>query len=256
MALPLLEKNMASPTRFLSGITPAASFQPLGHCGVPDPFFYAEYADDFLHYNAGDYTVTASGGSVAATAANGSGGRILFTTGATGGNFAEIQLSAAQFQIVSGKKLFYLCRIRPTIITTNAFIAGLIETNTTPFSAIADGIYFSKAAGSSDIVLNVVTGSTSIGTATISGALTAATDIDLGFYVDRSGNIKAFYGNSLEGYKRPNTATLGPNVGILSSALTGSLTAALLNPTLAFSNGATAAATTGIADFQFAAQER
>ena len=56
--------------------------------------------------------------------------------------------------------------------------------------------------------------------------------------------------------KRPNTVVLGPNVGILNSALTASLSTAQLNPTLAFSNGATAAATTGVADFLFAAQER
>lgn len=247
---------MASPTRALSGITQAASYQPLGHIGIPDPFFYACFEDDFLHYNTGDYTVTASGGSVAATAANGTGGRILFTTGAVAGNFAEIQLSTAGFQYVAGKKLAFLCRIQPTIITTNAFIAGLIETNTTPFTSVADGIYFSKVAGSSNIVLTVRKGSATLGTATITGALTAATDIDLGFYVDRSGNIKAFYGSSLEGVKRPNTAVLGPNTGILNSALTASLSTAQLNPTLAFSNGATAAATTGVADFLFAAQER
>lgn len=247
---------MAAPTRFLSGITPAASYQPLGHIGIPDPFFYACFEDDFLYYNSGDYTVTASGGSVAATAANGTGGRILFTTGAVAGNFAEIQLSTAGFQYVAGKKLAFLCRIQPTIITTNAFIAGLIETNTTPFTSVADGIYFSKVAGSSNIVLTVRKGSATLGTATITGALTAATDIDLGFYVDRSGNIKVFYGSNLEGAKRPNTAVLGPNIGILNSALTSSLSTAQLNPILAFSNGATAAATTGVADFLFAAQER
>jgi hypothetical protein len=247
---------MSAPTRFLSGITPAASFQPLGHIGIADPFFYASYDDDFLHYNSGDYTVTAASGSVAANAANGSGGRILFTTGATAGNFAEIQLATAGFQITASKKLAYLCRLQVANVTTSAFIAGLINTTTTPFSAVSDGIYFNKAAASTNLTVLVRSGSATIGSATITGALTNATDVDLGFYLDRSGNLKIFAGSSLEGVKRPNTATLGPNYSILASSLTAAQTAVLLNPTLAISNGATAAAMTGVADFQFAAQER
>ena len=247
---------MSAPTRFLSGITPAASFKPLGNIGVCDPFFYATFADDFIHYNTGDYTVTASGGSVAATAANGSGGRILLTTGAVAGNFAEIQLTTASFQIVSQKKLAYLTRIQVANVTTSAFIVGLCNTTATPFTAVSDGIFFSKAAASTNLTLTVNSGSTTIGSLTISGALANNTDVDLGFYLDRSGNIKAFVGSSLEGYKRPNTATLGPNYGILASSLTAAQTAVLLNPTIAVSNGATAAAMTGVADFHFAAQER
>lgn len=248
---------MASPTRWPSGITQAASYQPLGGIGIPDPFFYANYEDDFLHYNTGDYTVTASGGSVAATAASGSGGRILLTTGAVAGNFAELQLSTAGFQYTAGKKLAYLARIQGAAVSTQAWILGLINTTATPFTAVADGIYFSKAAGSTNIVVNVVTGSATIGTTTITTAgLANNTDIDLGFYVDRLGNIKIFFGNNLEGNKRQDFATLGPMAGILASSLTGSITSVLLNPTLAVSNGATAAATTAVADFQYAAMER
>lgn len=228
---------MSAPTRFLSGITAAASYQPLGHIGVPDPFFYAYYEDDFLPYNAALYTVTAASGSVAANAANGSGGRILFTTGATAGNFAEIQLPTAGFQIVAGKKLAFLCRLQVANITTSAIIAGLCATTATPFTSVSDGIYFSKAAASTNLVVTVRSGSATIGSTTISGALTNATDVDLGFYLDRSGNIKIFVGSNLEGVKRPNTATLGPNYSILASSLSAAQTAVLLNPTLAISNG-------------------
>jgi hypothetical protein len=247
---------MAAPTRFTSGVTQAARFQPLGHIGVLDPFFYVLFEDDFTPYNAANYTVTAASGSVAATAASGAGGRILFTTGAVAGNFAELQQPVANFQVAAGKKLAFLCRLQVANITTSAFFAGLIATNATPFAAIADGIFFSKAAASTDIVLKAVTGSATVGSATISGALTAATDIDLGFYLDAGGSIKAFVGAGLEGVKRQNTANLGPNYGIAASNLTGALTAVLLNPTLALSNGATAAPMTGVADFLFAAQER
>lgn len=248
---------MSSPSRFPSGITQSMPWQPLGHAGVPNPFFYAQYEDDFLHYNSGDYTVTSpNSGTVAATAAKGSGGRLLFTTGATGGNYCSIQLSAAGFQIVSGKKLFYLVRLQIDQITNDTFIAGLCNTTTTPLSGVADGIYFSKAAASTDIILTNRAGSATIGSVTISGALTVNTDIDLGFYVDRSGNIRAYVGSNLVGAKRPNMATLGPNYGIAASSLTAAQTAVLLNPTICIGNGATASAITGVADFQFAGQER
>jgi len=247
---------MPAPTRFTSGLTQAGSFQPLGALGIPDPFFYAMYEDDFLPYNAALYTVTASGGSVAGTVASGSGGRILITTGGSAGNFGELQLPAAGFQYVAGKKLAFLCRLQVANVTTSSILAGLINTTATPFAAVADGIYFSKAAASTNLVLNVVTGGSSKGTATLAGALANATDIDLGFVVNRLGDIKAFAGANLEGAKRQNFTVLGPNFGILNSALTGAITAVLLNPTIAVSNGATAAAMTGVADFLFAAQER
>ena len=250
---------MGVPTRWTSGFTQAAKWQPLGNLGIPDPFFYATYEDDFLPYNAAEYTVTAAGGTVAATAANGSGGRILFTTGAVAGNWAEIQLPVAGLQYTAGKKLSYLARIQVANITTSAFIVGLINTDITPFTAVADGIYFNKVAGSTNLVLTAVTSSVVVGTATINVAtsgLTNATDIDLGIYVSPTGSIFAFVGSNLEGAKRQDFATLGPTASILGTALTGALTAVLLNPTIAVSNGATAAPMTAVADFQFAAQER
>lgn len=249
---------MAAPSRLTSGLTQAASWQPLGGLGIPDPFFYSFFDDDFIPYNSAYYTVTAAGGSVAATVTNGSGGRALFTTGAVAGNFAEIQVPSAGFQYVASKKLAFLCRIQTSDVVNNAMVLGLINTTATPFTggSITDGIYFSKAAASSNIIATVVTGSVVIGTVTISGLLTNATDIDLGFQVERTGGIKIFAGANLEGVKRQNTANLGPQYSIQASALTGVLTTVLLTPTLAVSNGTTAAAVTMVGDFLFGAAER
>jgi len=247
---------MGNPVRLTAGFTQDATYQPLGQIGVPDPFFYAYYEDDFLPYNAALYTATASGGSIAATATKGSGGRILFTTAATAASYPTIQLPVASFQYTATKKLAYLCRLQIDNITNDTFIAGLIDTTTTPFTTITDGIYFLKAAASTNIVVTVVTGSVVIGTVTLSGLLTANTDIDLGFTVDRLGNILIYAGNNLIGQQRQNTDILGPTGKILASSLTGTMTAVLLNPTISIGNGATAAAITGNADFMYAAQER
>lgn len=245
----------SSPVRLTSGFTQDASWQPLGAIGIPNPFFYAQFADDFLPYQSAKYTVTATGGSVAQTFTNGTGGRILFTTGATATNFAEIQMDGDGFSYIAGKKFVYLTRLQVADITNTAIIAGLIDVTATPFTAVTDGIYFYKAAAGTSIQLRAVTGSTLIGSATITGALTANTDIDLGFYVDRSGNIKAFYGHNLIGNQSQNTATLGPDTAIRASALTGTLTTVALYSTLAV-QASTAAAQTMVADFLFSAQER
>jgi hypothetical protein len=165
-------------------------------------------------------------------------------------------VASANFQYVPGKKLAFLCRVQLANVTTQTLVAGLITSGNVDPTTITNGIYFTKAAGSTNLVLNVVNASVVIGTTTITGALANATDIDLGFVVTPGGSIKAFVGNNLEGVKRQDFAILGPNAGILASALTGTIPTTALAPTLAVGNGATAAAITGIADFLFGAQER
>lgn len=246
---------MAAPTRFTSGITQAAKWQPLGDAGFPDPFFYSSFEDDYNPYVAGYYTVTATGGSVAQSVANNLGGRILLTTGAVAGNFAELQV-APFIQYTAGKRLFFLTRLQVASATTSQFVAGLISSNVTPLTSVADGIYVSKSAGSTNLVLNAVTGGVSRGMSTLSGVLSNNTDIDVGIEVDRQGNVKMWAGESLEGVKRPESSNLGPNASLLSTSLTGALTSALLGPTLALGNGVTAAAMTGISDFLLGAMER
>lgn len=247
---------MSTPMRIKSGFTQDAPYQPLAGIGTPNPFFYIQYDDDFLHYNAGDYTVTAASGSVAATSTKGSGGRLLFTTGATAGNFAEIQLTTTGFAYTPGKRMAYFTRIQAAAASTSSIIAGLIGTNTTPFTSVANGIYFYKAAASTAIQLLVVSSSSTIGSIASVATLAADTDVDLGFFIDRSGNIKVFSGTNLVGASNQNTATLGPSYGLLSSNLSAAIPTNALTPTLALSNGATASATTMASDFQYAAQER
>lgn len=249
---------MSAPSRFTSGLTQAASFQPLGHVGIPDPFFYAYYEDDFIPYNAALYTVTAAGGTVAGTGSNGAGGRILFTTGAIAGNSAAIQVVGTSMQYVATKKLAFLTRYQTASGVTSTLIAGLINTTAAPFTLanITDGIYFNSAAGSADLTVIVRSASATIGSVTITGALPSGSDIDLGFLVDRKGNINIYIGNNLEGAQRQDFAVAGIVASIPNSTLTAPLSTVLTTPTLAMSNGATAAAMTGVADFMFAGMER
>lgn len=243
---------MASPVRFTSGLTQAASFQPLGQIGIPDPFFYAYYEDDFIPYNSAIYTVTAATGSVAADVADGNGGRIKLANTAAASDFVSLQVPSAGFQYTAGKKLVYLTRVR--ISSTNTAVRiGLINVTATPFAAgLTDGIYFTVTGGT--VTLNVLKASVSLGTAVV-GTLTYGSDVDLGFFVDSKGNIKTFVGANLEGVKRQDFAILGPNGGILASALTSTISTVFLTPTLSeITTNSTVQSL--VSDFQFAGMER
>lgn len=248
---------MSTPTRFTGGLTQAAEFQPLGRIGIPDPFYNATFADDFLPYRAGDYTVTAAGGSVAASANSGTGGRILLTTGATIGNFAEIQQPTANFANVPGQQLAFLTRVNLADVVNSTLLAGLIDTRTTPFTP-QDGFYFSKANGSNAITFNAISAGVVVGSVTVPpnpGFINGA-DLDLGFVIDRLGNIDIYAGYHLEGYfANQNRAPLGPTAKLRVANLTGAYTILPVNPTVALGAG-TAVAQTGSVDFLFASQER
>lgn len=250
---------MGTPTRFTGGLTQAAEFQPLGQLGIPDPFYFASFYDDFLPYRAGDYTVTATGGSVAATASGGTGGRILLTTGATIGNQAEIQQPTANFAHVPGKKLAFLCRVNLADVVNSNFLAGLINTTVTPFAADT-GIYFLKASGANTVQLIAESGGVVVGSADIpviaNNVFLNGADMDLGFYVDEQENIWAYVGYHLEGDKpNQNRTLLGPVASIRVEERTGALSLLPVNPTVALSAG-TAVAQTGTCDFVGAFQER
>lgn len=244
---------MGTPTRYTSGFTQDAKFQPLGLIGTPNPFFYAQYHDEYLGYIPGRYTNTVtSAGTIAQSAA--AFGRILFTTNPTTPlttDIASQQLDSAGFLLSLTKKVAYLTRLQLADVTNSALLVGMIQTTTTPFT-VTDGIYFSKASGSTNLVVNVMVASSVVATTTLTGLLTNATDIDLGFTYDGKGSLRIYAGAGLIGSSvRQNVVTLGQK-GTLSVS---SFPSVLLNPTLAIQSG-TASSKTMSVDLQFAAQER
>lgn len=192
------------PKRNPSGYTPQPPYGPWADCGAGDDFFYQTDADDFNGFVAGNWTATENnGGTVALTA--GGGGQLLFTTGATATNYASIQRPAANIVVPqgasAGKKLFWAARLQLASLNSG-FIAGLCDATTTPFAAITDGIWFSKAAGaigSNGLMFNVSSGSTNLATA-LSFLPVAATEFDMAFYVDRNGNVNYSIGAQLFGW--------------------------------------------------------
>ena len=250
-----------APTRLTAGLTTDAPWQPLAQYGLRNPFFYHEVEDDFDSSIASSiWTQTHTGNGSIAHAA-GDGGTILFTTNSAAPattDIAAIQLPAAGFTIAAPKKLFFLARLQVSDVANAAFLAGLIQTTTTPFT-VTDGIYFYKASGSaSNLVLNYAVGGTITSLTIPVAAYTLAnnTYVDLAFTTDRLGNLYAYIGSQLVGFiPQSGSGTLTPPRGPAASVATPTLTTATLNPTLAIQSG-TASSKTMTADFIMASKER
>lgn len=258
------------PVRCTSGSTSDYPFGPLADCGIGNPVFYHQFYDDFDNSlgATGLWTVSAGGaGTVAST--SGDGGLALFTTAGANGNFESIQTPAAGFTlpqgVLAGKKEFFLTRLQLSDVTNSAFIAGLISINATPFTAVADGVWFSKASGGTVLNINSAIGSVVTTTAIPVSAFTLANavNIDLGWYIDRNGNLNAFVGAQLVGYITQsgtgavNSAgvSLVPTLGRCVSVAGLTFSTANLAPTLAVQTGAVAVKTMTV-DFVVAAKER
>src|ERR1700679_1433240 len=200
--------NSQPPVRNPSGNATDQPFGPFADCGSGNPAFYHQFFDDFDNAlgagtgTNGLYTYSRTG-PVAHTP--GDGGLALFSTLVGAGTFVQIQLPAADFTATSPQKMFFETRLQVATLTTNAWIAGLTNSNSTPFSGgITDGIYFSKAAASTTINLIVVHGGTVSATVPVPvGAITnyaTATNFDLAWYLDRHGDVRIFANNQLVGW--------------------------------------------------------
>ena len=170
---------MATPGHAIGGISTDAPFQALADFGLPNPFLYHYWEDDFDDFKAAaaTYVVTANAnGTIASTPLD--GGAVLFTTNSSTPlvtDIASIQLPSASYRVAPGFKSFYMTRIALADVTNPAFVAGLIQKTTTPFT-VTDGIWFSKASGSTVLNLNVANASSTVTTAvpTAANAFTSA----------------------------------------------------------------------------------
>jgi len=260
--------NTGTPTRFEKGISTDAAYGPLAKFGQPHPFAYHYFEDDFdlSPGVSGYYTATKTGNGTIAGAA-GDGGRALFTTNSStpaSGDVCSIQLPVAGFKMVLGYRAWFMTRLQLADVTNPAILVGLIQTTTTPFT-VTDGIYITKASGSTNLVANHAVGSSITGTATVPAAanpLANNTDIDLAFHLNRAGEVEVFVGSNLifvpqSGTGAVNSAGVSvlPVDGPVARFSIPTLTTANLNLTVAVQSG-TATSKTMNADFVMAAKER
>jgi hypothetical protein len=244
-----------APVRYPNGLSTDNPFGPLANYGNPHPFAYHVLAEDF-NVILDQYVQTKTSAGTILLAA-GDGGKALFTTNATtplATDICSMQIGWDGFKVTAGKKMHFLARIQLSDAVNAAFIVGMIQVTTTPFT-VTDGIYFQKASGSSQIALKSAVGSaiTTLNLPTTAYNLANNTDIDLGFYMDRNGTIYAYAGANLINVQASN-APAGQVKGSIGS-FAPTLTAAGMNPTLAIQSG-TASSKTMAADFIMAAKER
>lgn len=250
------------PVRYPNGVSTDPPYGPLANYGLPNPFFYHFFEDDFDSLVSNYYTQTKTGNGTIAHAA-GDGGTILFTTNSStpaATDVCSIQLPAASFSVTLGKKMFGLARFQTNDATNPEITFGLIQTTATPFTVV-DGIYINKPAGAANtLALKHAKASTITTSAfpTSAYSLAANTNIDVGFYLDRNGILYGFVGSQLVGWlpqsERPAGQVAGPAVA-MTTLNAGNITTANLNLTLAIRSGTTASKTM-TADFMMVAKER
>jgi hypothetical protein len=254
------------PIRTPSGGTTDQVFQPLADCGNGNPAFYHQYFDEFdqaFSFTSGNtYNITLNSGTLAQTP--GVGGLALFTTSAVSGTgIVEIQLVTASFTVnIAPKKLFFETAITTVSApATTSIIAGLITNpNTTPFTAVADGVYF-KWVGGTGLTINSAVGGVVTSVTIPAAAYTfAATGQPLGlaFYITRLGDVLAYVDTQLVGFiPQSNIGTTGnpQNAGAVARITGPTLTSINLTPTLAVQTNSAAPKTVTF-DFLDVQQER
>lgn len=252
------------PVRQPSGGTPDAPWQPLANCGNWNPLFYHAFVDDFDASLGitGAYNPLGTGNTNAIL--SGDGGIASFTTAATAGSIAGVQTPVGGFTVNSQpKKVFWEGRFQMANVTTMTLLAGLVNAyaSITAPAAVVNGVYFTKAAGGVQLVGNVTVASATVSVNIPLGALALVngTYFDLAIEVTRQGDVLFYADTQLVGYiPQSNIGTTnGPNnAGAVARLTTPTLPSVALAPTILFTNGTTAAAVAGTADFHQAQKER
>ena len=231
---------MPVPTRFTNGLSTRIRESNLGSYPIPAPcntsgystpsapMGIAEYVNDFLD-SVAEYTV--SGSSSTFALANGLGGTALMTPG--GSTTATGAYATPEtMQFVSGQRMWYRARFQTSgVASTLIYKVGLQYG-----SATTDGIWFTKASGSTALALVSAVNSTNttlvanvlsqfspsqtINGATIDTAVHAAQYLDVGLYYDGLDLLVFAYDQLVARISAP---TIG-------AANTYNLTNKLLNP--------------------------
>ena len=209
---------MSNPTRLSNGVSTNDAQYLWGNYPLPAPFSssgssltgVAQYANDFVS-SVAEYTVTGTSSTLALSAGN--GGLAVLTPGGTTTATAAYK-TASNVAFVAGNQLWFNTRFKASAVSsTKSFYVGLRAG-----SATTDGLWFAKAASSTDITLVSTVGSTA--TTLVSGIATAAADtyLNLGFYYD--GTDILVYANNVM-VARVSAPTIGSSGTTLTSANLG-----------------------------------
>lgn len=162
--------------------------------GAPDQF--AVYADYFLRFAAGDWTVTETQAGATEALTDVAGGGLLITNTAADNDLVGMQLGSEAFLPAYGKKIWFQTKFQVSEATQVDWMFGLSDTDTGLPTLPSDGIVFYKNDGDTNIQFATVKASVASVESNI-GTFAAATDITLGFRVTGTHLVEAW----LNGYK-------------------------------------------------------
>ena len=195
-----LRARKFKPTRFSSGISTDQPTFLLGQFGQPDPRSHTVFFDDFLYASSllagGDWAKTNNSGTGTAALATGYDGQIKLLTTAGATDDVTLVKTAGPFTFqpdqigpphLLAERTWFAVKFQLDDALLSSFVAGLIiDNNTNPLGAVAEGVYFVKAAGANTV--NMVATKTSGGAATQTitsiTTVTANTWIELAFCYD------------------------------------------------------------------------
>lgn len=153
-------------TRFPSGLTTAKSTEPFSLSGFLDPTKWHVFIEDFDSRDIAlatptNWTVTKVGlGTVAESNTQGAG--VLITNAAADNDSVAAQVTSRGFAMTDGKKAIFEARLKVSNATQSDIFMGISVNDTTPIGAaaseetgVADGIFFLKVDGSTEIEAHV-----------------------------------------------------------------------------------------------------
>ncbi len=175
------------PTVLPSGVSTSPGNYFYSQYPQPTPPAVCSYFDDFLTYDAEDFSVIGSTGSNALTA--GTGGFLLMSTGGGDDDVQGLALPSTPFKFASGAQVWFMCNVSLGDATDSDFVAGFAES----FADISpvDGVYFKKVDGST--TLNLLITNTSASTTLTVGTMVTGTRYALGFYYNAAAVLPTLY---------------------------------------------------------------
>lgn len=157
---------------------------------------YVVAQNDFLFsqdYDASDWVVTETQvGATQAIAADAVNGALLLTNSAADDDVVQLQSAEEWLKLAAGKKLWFETKLQISDVTESDFFVGLATTDTSIIAGTTDCVGFRKLDGVATPV--AITEDNTSETTTTLAAMTAATDVVLGFYWDGVGSVH-FYVN-------------------------------------------------------------
>lgn len=225
---------MATPTRFLNGISTRRKTHSMGDLPIPDSVTgLSQIFDDFFIYTAAEWTVTEDQGASTQAASTGANGELVLTTTTTTDNdLVSITSVRTPFRIRTGKKSWFATRVKLSDATNSDMVVGLAVADTSPIgdaavtSIAAGNIVFFKADDAATLAFEVGTGGTSTKVATGIGTMVDDTYIDLAWVWDGATTISAYVDGAkvLDQTTLTNIPTSSELLGFIFSVNSGNAT--------------------------------